>query len=158
MRVFSVSGFSGTGKTKLVEALIRVINDRGYSVITIKSSRHEPRKGEGTDTSRHQRAGATTSFFRGPSDRGKSLKEIVGASESDFLLVEGMKTSPIPKLWCIGDNPIGDAIPTEVKAIISWDSSKVEDKYGIPILEPANIEQIVSIIIKEAVELGILDV
>ena len=65
-----------------------------------------------------------------------------------------MKTSSIPKLWCIGDLPIGDTIPTEVKAIICWDSSKVEDKYGITILEPDNIEKILSIIMMEAVELG----
>ena len=158
MRVFSVSGFSGTGKTILVESIVREIVSQGFSVITIKSSQHEPSDREGTDTSKHQLAGAIESYFRGPSDRGKSLKEIVGDSVSDFLIIEGMKTSAIPKVWCIGQSPVGGSIPTEVKAIISWDSEKVEDKYGIPVLEPESISQIVSIIIEKAIELNQLDV
>jgi len=158
MRVFSVSGFSGTGKTILVESIVREIVSQGFSVITIKSSQHEPSDREGTDTSKHQRAGAFKSYFKGPSDRERALKEIVGSDTADFLIVEGMKTSPIPKLWCIGNSPVEDTIPTQVRAIISWDSSKVKDKYGIPILEPANIDQIVSIIIEEAIELDKLDV
>jgi molybdopterin-guanine dinucleotide biosynthesis adapter protein len=158
MRVFSISGFSGTGKTTLVENIVREIVTQGYTIITVKSSQHEPKKGEGTDTWKHQVAGAIESYFHGPSDRGKSLKEIVSNSVSDFLIVEGMKNSPIPKFWCIGNSPVGDTIPIEVKAIISWDSRRVEDKYGIPILEPENINQIVSIIMKEAIDLTKLDV
>ncbi|TFG32850.1 molybdopterin-guanine dinucleotide biosynthesis protein B [Candidatus Thorarchaeota archaeon] len=158
MRVFSISGFSGTGKTTLVESIIRELDTQGYSVITIKSSQHDPRKGEGTDTDKHQTAGAIESFFRGPTNREKSLKEIVGSLVSDFLLVEGMKTSPIPKLWCIGNAPIGDTIPINVKAIISWDAAEVEDKYSIPILESDDIQQIVSIIMKEAIDLDNLNV
>ncbi|MHA1135293.1 MAG: molybdopterin-guanine dinucleotide biosynthesis protein B [Candidatus Thorarchaeota archaeon] len=158
MRVFSISGFSRTGKTTLIESIVRNLVLRGYSVVTIKSSQHEPRDGHGTDTERHQLAGAMMSYFRGPSNRGKPLKEIVLDQVSDFLLVEGMKTSPIPKFWCIGDSKVGDTIPTEVKAIISWDPSRVEDKYGIPILKPDDIEQIVSIIMKEAIDLDQLDV
>ena len=69
-----------------------------------------------------------------------------------------MKTSPIPKFWCIGDSPLGDTIPVEVRAIISWDASAIEDKYGIPILEPDDIEQIVSIIMKEAIDLALIDI
>jgi molybdopterin-guanine dinucleotide biosynthesis protein B len=153
MRVFSVSGFSGTGKTTLVDAIVRELVSRDYTVITVKSSLHEPKEGEGTDTSKHQRAGAIESFFRGPTNRDKPLKELVGDSASDFLIVEGMKTSFIPKIWCIGNSQIGDAIPTEVKAIVSWDTNRVEDKYGIPILESGDIEHIVSIIMSEAIDL-----
>ena len=146
------------GKTTLVESIVRGIVTQGYTVITLKSAQHEPKKGEGTDTWRHQLAGATESFFYGPSDKGKPLKGIVGNSVSDFLIVEGMKNSPIPKFWCIGDSPVGDTIPIEVKAIVSWDSGRVEDKFGIPILEPENIDLMVSIIMREAVELTKLDV
>ena len=158
MRVFSISGFSGTGKTTLIESIVRMIDSQGYSVIIVKSSQHEPREGQGTDTDRHIQAGAIASFFRGPTNRGKSLKEIVSPSVSDYLLVEGMKTSPIPKFWCIGDSPVGDTIPVEVRAIISWDASKIEDKYGIPILEPDDIEQILAIIASDAVDLDLIDI
>ncbi|MGY5870627.1 MAG: molybdopterin-guanine dinucleotide biosynthesis protein B [Candidatus Thorarchaeota archaeon] len=157
MRVFSVSGFSGTGKTTLVDAVVRELVSQGHRVITVKSSLHEPKEGEGTDTWKHQRAGAIESFFRGPANRGKPLKEIVGNTVSDFLIVEGMKTSSIPKFWCIGNSKVEDTIPTEVKAIISWEPNRVEDKYGIPILNSEDIEQIVSIILSEAINLDKLD-
>jgi len=158
MRVFSISGFSGTGKTTLVESIIRELDFQGYSVITVKSSQHDPREGEGTDTWKHKLAGALESFFRGPSNWGKPLKEIIDDFVSDFIIVEGMKSSPIPKFWCIGSSQLGDTIPIEVKAIISWDASRVEDKHGIPIVESEDIEQIVSIIRKEAIELDQLEI
>lgn len=158
MRVFAVSGFSGTGKTSLVESIVREIHSRGLWVITIKSSQHEPNDEEGTDTRRHQVAGAIKTFFRGPSDREKLLKEIVGDKTADFLIIEGMKTSPIPKFWCIGQSPVGDAIPTGVKAIISWESNQVEDKFGIPILNSNDIEQMMNIIQTEAIALDDVEV
>jgi len=169
MRVFSISGFSGTGKTTLIESIVRNLVLRGYSVVTIKSSQHEPRDGRGTDTERLQLAGAIMSYFHGPSDRERSLsdivsyrerslRDIVSSSPSDYLIVEGMKSSPIPKFWCIGHSSVGDTIPIEVKAIISWDAEKMEDKYGIPILASHDIEQIVAIIRKEAVDIKQLDI
>jgi molybdopterin-guanine dinucleotide biosynthesis protein MobB len=158
MRVFSISGFSGTGKTVLVESIVKTLVSQGQSVITVKSSQHEPKESKETDTERHKLAGAIATFFRGPSTKGKSLKEIVGAADGDFLIIEGMKTSPIPKVWLIGKSTIGDTIPMEVKAIISWNANEVEDKYGIPILDSGDIEGIISIIMQEAVELDVLDV
>ena len=158
MRVFSISGFSGTGKTSLVESIVKTLVLQGYSVVTVKNSQHEPSDSKETDTEKHKLAGAVTSYFRGPSDRERSLRDIISSSVSDYLIVEGMKSSPIPKFWCIGNSSVGDTIPVEVKAIISWNAGKVEDKYGIPILASDDIEQIVAIIIKEAINLDQIDV
>ena len=158
MRVFSISGFSGTGKTTLVESIVKYLVTQGHSVITIKSSQHEPREGGGTDTERHQLAGAVKSYFRGPSDRERSLSSILGSSTADFLLIEGMKTSPIPKVWCIGNSSVEETIPIEVKAIISWEAEKIEDMYDIPILASDDIEQIVKIITEEALDLDQLNI
>jgi molybdopterin-guanine dinucleotide biosynthesis protein B len=49
MRVFAVAGYSSTGKTTLVEALIRELTRRGYSVSTIKSTNEEIKDMKGTD-------------------------------------------------------------------------------------------------------------
>jgi molybdopterin-guanine dinucleotide biosynthesis protein MobB len=37
MRVFAVSGFSGTGKTALVETIVSSMTKAGHTVATIKS-------------------------------------------------------------------------------------------------------------------------
>ncbi len=157
MRVFAVSGQSGTGKTTIVESIVRELIAQGYSVITLKSSQHEQHSEEGTDTERHRLAGAKESYFRGPSNRDQLLRYQVKSTSSDFLIIEGMKLSPIPKFWCIGNSTLGDTIPIEVKAIISWNIDRVEDKYGIPIVEPSDIEHLVRIIIEEAIDLENVD-
>jgi len=158
MRVFAVAGFSGTGKTSLVESILRKLVAQGHTVVTVKSSQHEAESEKGTDTERHRLAGAIQSYFRGPSNRDQLLSEIVRETSSDFLIIEGMKTSPIPKFWCIGNSPVGDTIPIEVKAIISWNLDVVENKYDIPIIAASDIEQIIEVIKKEAVDLDSLDV
>ncbi|MGY5859591.1 MAG: molybdopterin-guanine dinucleotide biosynthesis protein B [Candidatus Thorarchaeota archaeon] len=158
MRVFAISGFSGTGKTTLIESIVKDLVSRNFTVATIKSSQHEPTEGKETDTERHKLAGAIMSYFRGLSDRKRSLRDIVNSSVADYLIVEGMKSSPIPKVWCIGNSNVGDTIPIEVKAIISWDVGKVEDKYGIPVLASDDIEQIVKIVMRESVDLNQIDV
>ncbi len=155
--MFAVSGYSGTGKTTLVESIVRRLVSEGYAVVTVKSSQHEVEVEKGTDTERHRLAGAMQSYFRGPSNRNQSLRDIVESISSEYLIVEGMKTSPIPKFWCIGNSPLGDTIPIEVKAIISWNSETIEDKFDIPIIAASDIEQIIKIIHKEAVELSSID-
>jgi len=158
MRVFAVSGFSGTGKTTLVESIVRELVAEGYSVVTVKSSQHEQHDEKGTDTERHRIAGAKESYYRGPSDRNLLIRDLVKSTAADFLIVEGMKVSPIPKFWCLGDSPIGDTIPIEVKAIISRKIERIEDKYGIPIIDASDIEGLVKIIKNQAVELDCIDV
>ncbi|MHA2046829.1 MAG: molybdopterin-guanine dinucleotide biosynthesis protein B, partial [Candidatus Thorarchaeota archaeon] len=63
MRVFAISGFSGTGKTTIVEGLVRALVESGYTVATIKSSKHDPGPESGTDTWKHRQAGASVALF-----------------------------------------------------------------------------------------------
>ncbi|MHA2139866.1 MAG: molybdopterin-guanine dinucleotide biosynthesis protein B [Candidatus Thorarchaeota archaeon] len=126
MRVFAVAGFSSTGKTELVEALIMELSKRGYSVSTIKSTNEEASDREGTDTARHQMAGAKATLLVGPesimlrSERPTSLKEIISSMSSDLLIIEGMKEKRIPKIWCIGDGELPKPLPEGVVAIYAW--------------------------------------
>jgi molybdopterin-guanine dinucleotide biosynthesis protein MobB len=157
MRVFAIAGFSGTGKTSLVESIVRELVSKGYSIMTIKSSHKEPTEGPGTDTERHRAAGAIESHFYGPSSKGTTLKEIIDPAGSDFLIIEGMKTSSIPKFWCLGSESLGDTIPVDVKAIISWNKKQVEDKYGIPIFEPDDLTQIVAVLLRDAIDFDLVE-
>lgn len=57
--VFGVTGWKNSGKTTLVEALVRELTRRGYRVATVKHAHHAfDIDREGTDSWRHRAAGA----------------------------------------------------------------------------------------------------
>jgi molybdopterin-guanine dinucleotide biosynthesis protein B len=145
MRVFAISGLSGTGKTTLLERLVHELVRKGYSVATLKSTQEDVSEPEGTDTSRHQRAGAKTTVLLGPQSttirygRRMTLRAIFADSDFDFLLVEGMKRSKIP----------------ETIAAVAWDQPK--DTAEIPVIQEGELNTLVDIIEKHAVELSQLE-
>jgi len=159
MRVFAVTGYSGTGKTTLVESIIRALVNDGYSVATIKSSKHQAGLEEGSDTWKHMRAGASLAIFMGPSTELISFKkrlsaaELVELSKQDFLIVEGMKSSNLPKFWCLGSSEIlHDEIPQNTWAIVSWTEEAALPGLDLPVIISDELEKLVEIVKKRAVD------
>ena len=110
MKIFGFAGYSGAGKTTLIEQLIpRFVMD-GLRVSLIKHAHHgfdldQP----GKDSFRHREAGATEVFLvsnqrwvlmhelRGRAE--PSLEEqLTHMSPCDLVLVEGFKYTAIPKI------------------------------------------------------------
>ena len=121
MKVFSVVGYSETGKTTVSENIIKELVSRGHTVGTAKSigcgrgvcvsicDHHRDGVGfsldqRGTDTFRHMEAGASqvTSWALGETAvvKGKYLKlyELIAEYDTDFLLIEGGKSHYIPRI------------------------------------------------------------
>ena len=158
MRVFAISGLSGTGKTTLLERLVHELVRRGYSVSTLKSAQEDVSEPEGTDTWKHQRAGAKTTVLLGPQSttirhgHRMTLGEIFADSDFDFLLVEGMKRSKIPKCWCLGRNKLKiEQLPPETIAAVAWDQPTGTAE--IPIIQEGELSTLIDIIERHAVEL-----
>ena len=60
MNVIGVAGFKNSGKTTLVEKLVRHLTAQGYKVSTIKHAHHSfDIDHEGRDSFRHRKAGAS---------------------------------------------------------------------------------------------------
>lgn len=111
MYVVGVAGHRKSGKTTLVERLIRTMPDE-LSVATVKSIHHDVDfDTTGTDTHRHRKAGADTvvgmapsitATFRssGKADGVELTDELdqLAAQEIDWALVEGFKSTPIPTI------------------------------------------------------------
>ena len=153
MRIFGVSGFSGTGKTTLVEDIIKSLVRSGYSVATIKSSKHEAGPVEGTDTWRHKEAGASMTIFLGPGTKSDkftdriSSDELTRLSKYDFLIVEGMKSVNIPKFWCVGNTELNhDDIPVNTQAIVSWSEKTAIVGLDLPVFIADEIDKLVAIV------------
>jgi len=107
--IISVVGKSDSGKTTLIERLVKELKGRGYRVGTVKHDYHgfEVDK-EGKNSWRHGQAGADTVAISSPTKlalikkvEGEiPLKELGGLffEDVDIVLTEGYKSGPMPKI------------------------------------------------------------
>lgn len=111
MKVIGFAGYSGAGKTTLVEALVALMTQRGLKVSVIKHAHHHfDVDREGKDSWRHRKAGAYEVLLA--SDRRMALmreyEQPVDLSVHDMLaqldpavdwvLIEGFKHGDMPKI------------------------------------------------------------
>ena len=110
MKVFGIAGYSGSGKTTLIEQLLPRFGAAGLSVSLIKHTHHNfDLDRPGKDSYRHRAAGAMEVMLvsdarwvlmhesrgRPEPDLHEQLRRM---SPCDLVLVEGYKSTPIPKL------------------------------------------------------------
>jgi molybdopterin-guanine dinucleotide biosynthesis protein B len=109
MKLLGLTGWSGSGKTQLLTAMLPLLTARGLRVSTVKHAHHgfdldQP----GKDSFRHRQAGATEVLI-GSARRWALLHELEGPeptlpellarlSPVDLVLVEGFKANPHPKI------------------------------------------------------------
>jgi molybdopterin-guanine dinucleotide biosynthesis protein B len=110
MKVFGIAGYSGMGKTTLLERLVPAIASRGFVVSLIKHS-HKAIDIDrpGKDSYRLRESGCKEVLLLG-NDRWALMHELRGADEPplgylldrmqhcDLVLIEGFKNGGFPKL------------------------------------------------------------
>jgi len=105
MKIISIVGYKKTGKTTLVEKLVRTLKNHG-SVGTIKHLNEHTINTHDTDTWKHANAGANVVIgitphelvkFTQNNDLNHGLEELANAG-MDFAVVEGFKDSKLPKI------------------------------------------------------------
>ena len=105
--VFAVSGVKNSGKTTLIEKLIKGFTDYGYQVGVIKHDGHEfVADHEGTDSFRHKKAGAKnvivyskTKLMMIEEKEEPTIEELLALQKHmDIIILEGMKYSAFPKI------------------------------------------------------------
>lgn len=110
MRVYGVTGWKNSGKTTLMERLVKEITGRGLSVSTVKHAHHATEiDHEGRDSFRHRTAGAREVLVASPV-RWALMHELRDAPEPpltellaklspvDLVLIEGYKRESHPKI------------------------------------------------------------
>lgn len=106
--IVSVVGKSDSGKTTLLEGLIRELKRRGYRVGTIKHDAHSFEIDHpGTDTWRHAQAGSDHVVISSPQrvasirrvERELTLDELAATMTNvDIILTEGYRRGNAPKI------------------------------------------------------------
>ena len=107
--IISIVGKSDSGKTTLLEKLVREVYERGYRVGSIKHDTHGfDIDHEGKDSWRHKQAGARLTVIASPTqvaliedtERDYEIAELVEKyiHDIDIVLMEGFKGNPYPKI------------------------------------------------------------
>ena len=152
------SGPSNSGKTTLVAKVSNILQDQGYKVCIVK---HDPKDKArfdkpGKDSDKFTQTGADvavvspsrTTLFK---QNGSSIEEIIELfGDFDFLLVEGLKTLPLPRISIFRNRldetyfPVTNAIAFDE----TIDSSEIPS--NISKLDLNNPEEVISWIEKNA--------
>jgi molybdopterin-guanine dinucleotide biosynthesis adapter protein len=107
--IVSIVGKSDSGKTTLLEKIVRELRNRGYRIATIKHDAHSFEiDHEGKDSWRHKKAGANITVISSPekmamvadTDHDHALSEIRDKfiRDVDLILTEGYKREEHPKI------------------------------------------------------------
>jgi len=140
--VLSVVGFSNSGKTTLVEKLVRELKTRGYRVAVIKHHHGDfDIDKPGKDTWRHAEAGADVVVLAAPRkvavieklQAEKPLDEIIATiSNVDLIITEGYKKENKPKIE-VFRSAVHQKIISPVGELLAI-ASDVPLHYGVPCL------------------------
>ena len=146
MKTFGVTGWKNSGKTGLVERLVTHFTEQGLRVSTIKHAHHAfDVDTPGRDSHRHREAGAHEVLVSSR-QRMALMRELRGAPEPalpdlleqlspvDFVIVEGFKTEPHPKIECHRYATGQDLIAHDDPTIIAIASDSSPDA-PVPVLD-----------------------
>ena len=104
--VIAFSGYSGSGKTMLIEKLIRILKVKGLRLAVVKHDGHSFEiDQEGKDSWRFTRAGADVMIISSDLQTARIEKGMVplahilgGIHDVDLILVEGYKYEKLPRI------------------------------------------------------------
>jgi molybdopterin-guanine dinucleotide biosynthesis protein B len=142
-------GTSNTGKTELICRLLEWFSTQGLKVAVLKHSHHQHLGDDGKDTGRYRQAGARLVALAAPgllqitrsSPQEPPLDAILAelTPGSDLILVEGYKTSHLPK---VGLAPPDAASPLpDYPRLLAWVSERPLPT-PLPVFHPLEVAEI----------------
>ncbi len=168
MKLFGLTGTSGSGKTELILKLINHFNQNNINVSIIKHAHHnfdidKPNK----DSFQYRKNGAVESMIssqtrwaiihENKNQPEENLKNLISHMQKvDLILVEGFKQQPIPKIEVWRKNHSQNPIATQNNKlqILAITTPKNDMKFITyqTIIPIENINEIAQFIVKNAIE------
>ncbi len=160
MKAVAVIGFSGSGKTTIVEKVVGELKSRGYSVATVKHVHGAKRIDlADKDTWRHINAGADLAIALSDSETLKVKPEktelwrvLWKLSSYDYVVLEGFKKSFYGAKIAVA-NSVVDAeklFNSLVIAFVGRLASDMKELKGIPVVDLENVDFLVDLIEEKA--------
>lgn len=148
-KAFAIVGSSNSGKTELICRLLEWFTAQGLRPAVLKHSHHQNVGDDGKDTWRYRQAGAQLVALAAPGllqitrsgPKESPLQMILAelAQAADFILVEGYKTSDLPK---IGLAPPDAASPLpDYPHLVAWVSPRPLPT-RLPVFNPMQVAAI----------------
>jgi len=168
VKVFGITGWSGAGKTTLIERLLPVLTARALSVSVIKHTHHNfDIDKPGKDSHRIREAGAHEVLLAGD-HRWVLMHELRDEHEPpleaqlarmapvDLVIVEGYKRAPMPKLevWRAENGKPTRFAEDETVVGIAYDG-EAPTGCALPTMLLSDIEAIASFAMKHALDVTI---
>lgn len=155
--ILSIVGKSDTGKTTLLEKIVRELRSRGWRVATVKHDAHSfDIDHEGKDSWRHKQAGACMTIISSPSkiavvadtDHDHSLDEIhdLFVRDVDIVITEGYKRERHPKIEVFRSELRRELLCTDDENLIAIAGDYSEPPNGVPVFDLDDARQLCNFI------------
>lgn len=133
--LLQIVGYQNSGKTTLVEKIVKKGTEQGIKIATIKHHGHQKsleNLHQEKDSARHFKAGASATIVEGGGSlqleaktTGWTLDKLIqlyAFFENDMILIEGFKTADYPKIVLIKNENDIELLNTltNIMAVISW--------------------------------------
>ncbi|MEH7235492.1 molybdopterin-guanine dinucleotide biosynthesis protein B [Bacillus sp. JJ1562] len=133
--LLQIVGYQNSGKTTLVEKIVKKGTDFGYQIATIKHHGHHSSLEslhQEKDSSRHFKAGASATIVEGGGSLQleartsewtlEKLIQLYAFFENDMIIIEGYKTADYPKIVLIKKEEDIELLSslTNIIAVIAW--------------------------------------
>lgn len=161
MKVFGVTGWKNSGKTGLVERLVKEITRRGVSVSTVKHAHHSFDVDQpGKDSFRHRAAGAREVLLSSrkrwalmhetDDDEEAALADLLAKLEPvDLVLVEGFKRAGHKKIETHRKATSAPLIATEDASIVALAADYAVPEISIPLFDLDDTDSIADFVLAD---------
>jgi len=162
MKVFSITGTTGTGKTSVVEKLIAEFCSRGFSVGSVKEIHNEQFQidTEGKNTWRHRQAGARTVTALGYRETdvlypGKmSIYDVLKHYDQDIVALEGVTDAVVPNIVCCKEDNIPAINPLTIAVSGRYANTHEGDCQGLPVFNVmTDVQKLADLVLDKMPEL-----